>query len=73
MASLLKRPDAATDGGLANLAGATIPFTINGPADKMSVRPNVEGLVKGQLQQKMQEKTKDLSRGLFDKLKDSLH
>jgi AsmA protein len=67
-ASLLKRPDAGTAGGLANLAGATIPFTITGPVDKMSIRPDVEGLVKGQVKQKLQEKAKDLTQGLFDKL-----
>jgi AsmA protein len=67
-ASLLKRPDAKSPGGLANLAGATIPFTITGPVDKMSIRPDVEGLVKGQVKQQLQEKTKDLTKGLFDKL-----
>ena len=68
VASLLKRPDAGTAGGLANLAGATIPFTITGPVDKMSIRPDVEGLVKGQVKQKLEEKTRDLTQGLFDKL-----
>ncbi len=67
-ASLLKKPDAGAPGGLASLAGATVPFTINGPADKLSIRPDVEGLVKGQLKQQLQQKTQDFTKGLLEKL-----
>ncbi|HEY4339953.1 MAG TPA: AsmA family protein [Steroidobacteraceae bacterium] len=65
VATVLKEPPQAQGADLAQLTLAEIPVTVTGTADAPKVRPDLQGLVKSQLQQKAKDLIKDKLKGLF--------
>jgi AsmA protein len=65
VATVLKAPPNAQGTDLAQLTLAEIPVTVTGTANDPKVRPDLQGLLKSQLQEKAKELLKDKLKGFF--------
>jgi AsmA protein len=65
VATVLKAPPNAQGTDLAQLTLAEIPVTVTGTADDPKVRPDLQGLLKSQLQHKAKDLIKDKLKGFF--------
>ena len=65
VATVLKSPAQEQNADLAQLTLAEIPVTVTGTADAPRVRPDLQGLVKSQLQEKAKDLIKDKLKGFF--------
>jgi AsmA protein len=64
-ATVLKAPPNAQSTDLAQLTLAAIPVTVSGTANDPKVRPDLQGLLKSQLQEKAKDLLKDKLKGFF--------
>jgi AsmA protein len=71
LARVLDRPElqgSATADELADFSKAQIPLSVTGPLSAPSVRPDIESMVRQEVQRQVEEKTEDLKKQVLDSL-----
>jgi AsmA protein len=70
-ARVLEKPefvDAASEAELKDFTEAVIPLTVTGPLNSPSIRPDIDGMLKAEVQKVVDEKRDELKDRLMEKL-----